>query len=240
MKKLILVAAAVLFMCSPLQVFASEESSGLNTVSDAELNNEEGFSSWEIVGTDLSERYNVLREQLSEKGFGEEFKLQLQDTKGYSMNAIEVFEDTYGELWNSIQLESPELPKNFSASDFIKQGLEMRDSIYGEVKQSDIYQSVMTQMDVNSIWDKASSGLPSASSLLTNSFRQDFSTNTKGEREENQDYLAEIQEGALDLFTESGSLLSESNKSSFWAAVEDMRDILSENGSMEDIFDKME
>lgn len=61
----------------------------------------------------------------------------------------------------------------------------------------------------------------------------------EGEKENNQNYLAGIQEGALDLFTQSGSQLSESNKNSFWAAVENMKDILSEGGNMGDLFEKM-
>ena len=62
---------------------------------------------------------------------------------------------------------------------------------------------------------------------------------TEGEKENNQNYLSGIQEDALDLFTQSGSLLSESNKNSFWAAVEDMKDILSEGGNMGELFEKM-
>ena len=35
-------------------------------------------------------------------------------------------------------------------------------------------QSVMSQMNVDTIWNTASNGLPSVSSLLENSFEQDF------------------------------------------------------------------
>lgn len=129
--------------------------------------------------------------------------------------------------------------KIFLPSDFLKQGMDIRDDLYDGVKQNELYQSVMSQMNVDTIWNTASNGLPSVSSLLENSFEQDFSMKTEGEKENNQNYLSGIQEDALDLFTQSGSLLSESNKNSFWAAVEDMKDILSEGGNMGELFEKM-
>lgn len=51
--------------------------------------------------------------------------------------------------------------KIFSASDFLKQGMDIRDDLYDGVKQNELYQSVMSQMNVDTIWNTASNGLPS-------------------------------------------------------------------------------
>lgn len=236
MRKTILVVAVLLALCFPLQALAAETS---ENPLEPETESWYTFEELEVDEADLNSRYSTLQEQLLEKGFGEEFKLQFPDTEGYSMNAVQLFKDTYGDLWGSLQMDAPEIPENFSASDFLKQGMVIRDNMYDGVKQNELYQSVMSQMNVDTIWNTVSNGLPSASSLLTNSFEQDFSMKTEGEKENNQNYLAGIQEGALDLFTQSGSQLSESNKNSFWAAVENMKDILSEGGNMGDLFEKM-
>ena len=236
MKKTILIVAVLLALCFPLQTLAAETS---EDPLEPETKSWYTFEGLGVDEADLNATYNALQDQLLANGFGEEFKLQFPDTEGYSMNAVQLFKDTYGDLWGTLQMDTPKIPENFSASDFLKQGMDIRDDLYDGVKQNELYQSVMSQMNVDTIWNTASNGLPSVSSLLENSFEQDFSMKTEGEKENNQNYLSGIQEDALDLFTQSGSLLSESNKNSFWAAVEDMKDILSEGGNMGELFEKM-
>ena len=230
-----LLVVALLIVTIPMQVMAAE--------TDSESKGEEEKKSvWglDINGEDLNTRYKTLLQDLKDNGFGEKFELQAPKSEGYSMNAVKLFQETYGDLWEGMKLSTPNLPENLSVGSFLQQGMEMRNSTFSEVRSSELYQNVMGQMDIGSVWAKASGGLPSASSLLTNSFRQDFLSKGNGEKRSNEEYLAGIQEGSLDLFTQSRKKLSDSNKTSFWNAVQDMKDILSTEGSsMDDIFDKM-
>lgn len=230
-----LLVAALLVATLPMQVIAAE--------TDSESKGEEEKKSvWEldINGEDLNTRYETLLQNLMDNGFGEKFELQAPKSEGYSMNAVKLFQETYGDLWEGMQLSTPNLPENLSVGSFLQQEMEMRNSTFSEVRSSELYKNVMEQMDFSSVWAKASGGLPNASSLLANSYRQDFLSKGNGEKRSNEDYLAGIQEGSLDLFTQSRKKLSDSNKTSFWNAVQDMKDILSTEGSsMDDIFDKM-
>lgn len=230
-----LLAIALLIAIIPMQVMAAE-------TEPERKGEEEKKSMWEldITGEDLNTRYETLLQDLKDNGFGEKFELQAPKNEGYSMNAVKLFQETYGDLWEGMQLSTPNLPEDLSVGSFLQQGMEMRNSTFSTVRSSELYQNVMGKMDIGSIWAKASEGLPSASSLLTNFFRQDFLSKGNGEKRSNEEYLAGIQEGSLDLFTQSRKKLSDSNKTSFWNAVQDMKDILSSEGSsMDDIFDKM-
>lgn len=230
-----LLVVALLIVTIPMQVMAAE--------TDSESKGEEEKKSvWglDINGEDLNTRYEVLLQELKRNGFGDKFELKAPKNEGYSMDAVKLFQETYGDLWEGMQLSTPNLPENLSVGSFMQQGMEMRNSTFSAVRSSELYQNVMGQMDIGSVWAKASGGLPSASSLLTNSFRQDFLSKGNGEKRSNEEYLAGIQEGSLDLFTQSRKKLSDSNKTSFWNAVQDMKDILSTEGSsIDDIFDKM-
>lgn len=230
-----LLVVALLIVTIPMQVMAAESDPGGKE-------EEKQKSVWEldINGEDLNTRYEVLLQELKRNGFGDKFELKAPKNEGYSMDAVKLFQETYGDLWEGMQLSTPNLPENLSVGSFLQQGMEMRNSTFSAVRSSELYQNVMGQMDIGSVWAKASGGLPSASSLLTNSFRQDFLSKGNGEKRSNEEYLAGIQEGSLDLFTQSRKKLSDSNKTSFWNAVQDMKDILSTEGSsMDDIFDKM-
>lgn len=239
MKRIALLFASMLLVTAiPMQVLAVGDTSE----KPGEIFAEEDQNPWEMDMTsdDLNTRYESLLQNLENNGFGEKANLQFPEFAGYSLDAVQLFQESYGELWKGLQLESPGLPSDFSANALLQQGMETRNTLFSDVKSTDLYQTVMSQMDVSGIWKKASGGLPSVGSLMSNSFQQDFLSKGQGEKQSNQDYLAGIQEGALDLFTKSGGLLSENNKNSFWGAVKDMKDILSSgNGSMEDVFDKM-
>lgn len=235
-----MILSMLIISVMPLQVFAKENTNeilGNASETDSVIGND--FLGITINEQDLNTKYNTLWDQLNQNGFGEHYTLSFPETKGYSLNAVQVFEDTYGDISDFLEMNSPEVPESFSASDMISQGIGIRDSIYTDVKESDLYKTVFSQMDLSAVWDKASIGLPSASTLFTNSFATDFSSVGELEKAENQEYLAGIQEGALELFTESGGMLSESNKNSFWNAVGEMRDILDSEGDLEDVFDKL-
>ena len=93
---------------------------------------------------------------------------------------------------------------------------------------------------VGSVWKQVSGGLPSAESLLTNQFQQNFNSHAQNEKDNNESSQAALKENTLDLFTESGKLLGQSSQDSFWNAVEDMRDIISKGeDGVDDIFDQM-
>ena len=173
-------------------------------------------------------------------GFGEEFQLERSEFTGYSMDAVQLFEDSYGDLWSKIQLGKAEIPEDFSASEWMQDAMDLRNEMFGEVRSSQTYQNVMGHMDIGSVWKQVSGGLPSAESLLSNQFQQNFNSHAQNEKDNNESSQAALKENTLDLFTESGKLLGQSSQDSFWNAVEDMRDIISKGeDGVDDIFDQM-
>lgn len=229
------IIAAIILVGTSTPVMAAESSELL-------LNEKYEENSGLVLDTEsLNEKYNEMLAELKEYDFGEAFQIKRSEWEGYSMDAVQLFQDSYGDLWNEIELGEAEIPKNFSASECLQKGLKMRNEIFSEIRSSQIYQNVMGRMDVSRVWEKASGGLPSAESLLTNQYQQNFSNKAQGEKLANESAQAALQESTLDLFTESGKLLGESSQSSFWSAVEDMRDIISEGeDGVDDIFDQME
>lgn len=175
-------------------------------------------------GMDL--KFQEILTDLKEYGFGGSKDLRVDDFKGYTVNVQELFNSTYGNLAEELALKKPEIPADFLMSDFMKKGMELRDELFASVKQSETYQTVSERMDISSVWDKAQEGLPSAASLFTNSFRSDAITKGEKANSSDQDYLAQIRNGSLDLFTESGQTLGKSSKDSFWKAVEDVQKLI--------------
>ena len=188
----------------------------------------------------LNEKYTEMLQALKACGFGEEFQLERSEFTGYSMDAVQLFEDSYGDLWSKIQLGKAEIPEDFSASEWMQDAMDLRNEMFGEVRSSQTYQNVMGHMDIGSVWKQVSGGLPSAESLLSNQFQQNFNSHAQNEKDNNESSQAALKENTLDLFTESGKLLGQSSQDSFWNAVEDMRDIIikGEDG-VDDIFDQM-
>lgn len=235
MKKTCMAAITILMFSFPMSVSAADVSAmdvsggdiGVTNenIRPEEKQEENSSSLFDTSNSDLNERFNQLFEDIKRYGFGDEMKLQKQENQGYSMNAVELFKTTYGDLWGQIELETPQLPSNYSASEFLEEGMDMRDSIFANVKSTSVYQDVMGFMNVGSVWGKASQGLPSASSLFNNDYAGSFQK-AQNEKNSNQDKQAEIQEGSLKLFTDSGKLLSESSKKSFWSAVDQMKAIM--------------
>lgn len=235
LKRKMIVIAAVLIVGTSMPVSAAEDE-GITAREHARENL--GGLTMDTEG--LNEKYTEMLQELKACGFGEEFQLERSEFTGYSMDAVQLFEDSYGDLWSKIQLGKAEIPEDFSASEWMQDAMDLRNEMFGEVRSSQTYQNVMGHMDIGSVWKQVSGGLPSAESLLTNQFQQNFNSHAQNEKDNNESSQAALKENTLDLFTESGKLLGQNSQDSFWNAVEDMRDIISKGeDGVDDIFDQM-
>lgn len=187
---------------------------------------------------DMEQRYEELMGELQEKGFGKTNELIYPENAGYSLNTVELFETTFGDLENTLQPEKVELPQE-TVSDFLQEGFNTRDRVFAEIKKTPEYQSVFSKLNVGSVWRKAAQGLPDAQELLQNSFALDFQ---KGNAEHNKNQVehAQLQEDNLNLFTESGKTLNQHSQNSFWKMTQQVQTLLTSEGeeSIYDLFGK--
>lgn len=205
-----------------------------STVPETEMSEqgEKGF----LQSEDLDQKFETLMQELRVQGFGKTKELTMPAMEGYTQNSMELFQSTYGDLLKELQLPQPEIPKDFSLSEFMQQSTAIRDSAFSQVKSSSEYQSVMGKLNVGSVWNKATQGLPNVSGLMSNSFARDFAEKAAGEKATNQANQAQLQVDTLKLFTNSGKTLGTSSKNSFWDAVKDVKDVLGADGDLEGLF----
>ena len=199
LKRKMIVIAAVLIVGTSMPVSAAEDE-GITAREHARENL--GGLTMDTEG--LNEKYTEMLQALKACGFGEEFQLERSEFTGYSMDAVQLFEDSYGDLWSKIQLGKAEIPEDFSASEWMQDAMDLRNEMFGEVRSSQTYQNVMGHMDIGSVWKQVSGGLPSAESLLSNQFQQNFNSHAQNEKDNNESSQAALKENTLDLFTESG------------------------------------
>lgn len=182
---------------------------------------------------DMEQRYQELMRELQEEGFGKKNDLNYPEHAGYSLDSVELFE-----IWDTMQLEKVELPQE-TVSNFLQDGFDTRDRVFAEIKETSEYQSIFSKLNVGSIWKRATQGLPDAQELLQNSFALDFQAGD-AEHNKNQEDHAQLQEGNLKLFTESGKTLNQYSQSSFWKMTQQVQTLLTSEGeeSIYDLFGK--
>lgn len=185
---------------------------------------------------DMEQRYEKLMRELQGEGFGQKNELVYPEHTGYSLDTVELFETTFGDLWDTLQPEKAELPQEM-ISDFLQEGFNTRDKVFAEIKEAPEYQSVFSRLNVGAVWKKAAQGLPEAQELLQNSFALDFQ-NGDAEHNKNQEKHAQLQEDNLKLFTESGKTLNQHSQNSFWKMTQQVQTLLTSEGgkSIYDLF----
>lgn len=227
-----IVLALFLLFALPTNAMAAMDESGSET---------ENFRFFDLEKDDLNDQFQLMINNFESFGLGNRNSLQENDFEGYAINVQEIFNQSYGDLSNRLRLEETQIPEDILTGRFMAQGIALRDELFKDIKVSEIYQTVASRMDIASVWDKASTGLPSAESLFTNNFQNDAISKSNRAYSSDQDYLAGIRNGSLDLFTKSGQTLSKSSKESFWSAVDQVQEIIgAENDeNANKIFDAM-
>lgn len=210
MKKICIITVVLLLLSIPAFTLAAEP---------------DATSFFKIDENEMNFRFQEILNSLKDQGFGKSKELRVSKFKGYMTDVQDLFNNTYGNLSEELALNEPKIPENFLTGDFMKESMSLRDELFADVKQSEVYKTVAGKMNINSVWNKAQAGLPSADDLFTNSFQN---KSMEGEQAylSDQDYLAQIRNSSLDLFTESGQTLDKSSKDSFWKAVEDVQKLI--------------
>lgn len=214
-----LVLSVALFLIPTVVAAGQEPDSFLGPESGLEKNNY----------MDLEQRYEELLGELKEKGFGEQRKLTLPESTGYSLNAVELFKTTFVDLGDTLQLDKAELPQE-TILNFMQEGYDTRDKVFADIKGTPEYQSVLSKLSVGSIWKKAEQGLPEAKGLLQNAFALDFKK-ADTEHNKNQDEHAQLLDDNLQLFTESGKTLDQHSQSVFWKMTQQVKELLTSEGN---------
>lgn len=211
LKKICIITVVLLLLSIPAFALAAEP---------------DATSFFKIDENEMNFRFQEILDSLKDNGFGESKELQVSKFKGYMADVQKLFNNTYGNLSETLALNEPKIPENFLTGDFMKESMSLRDELFADVKQSEVYKTVAGKMNIDSVWSKAQAGLPSVNELFTNSFQNQNMEKGKKEYSSAQDDLAQIRNESLDLFTKSGQTLSEASKDSFWRAVENVQDII--------------
>jgi len=97
-------------------------------------------------------KYQMLSEQMKNE-------YTVLDVSGMSKNSIELFQNTYGDLANSLSLETPQLPDGFSVSEMLDKGSSTILSMYEDASHSGNFSSIKGSISIGNIFTLAKEGL---------------------------------------------------------------------------------
>lgn len=141
-------------------------------------------------------KFESLSDEL-EKAYG------LMDMSGASQGCMNLFQNTYGSLYENIKLETPEIPKDFSVNSMLSSAQSAVDDAYSSVVDSSAFSSVKNSISIGDIFAKANEGLSFKQPMDPNQFG-DF--NQQGAEEgfsASQDALKDMTEGYKDQLKDS-------------------------------------
>ena len=151
-----------------------------------------GFSLKKNLSTDLtdlsalnlSERFDqgyldMQFESLS-KTMGENMQVNMDDLKGSSVNAVELFNNTYGDLYSQLSLMDTSIPKDFDPAKMLKNSRSMIDSTYSKAISSGSFGNIKDSISIGSIFSQASKGVSAPDLASESTLREMLSTANKG------------------------------------------------------------
>ena len=106
-------------------------------------------------GLDM-ERVNLQYEQLVNDMMDSS---ALTDTEGLSMDCMELFNETYGDIAGSIQLKEPEIPEGFTVNNMLLQGQKAVNEAYAAATSSESFTAVKNNISIGKIFTIANQGL---------------------------------------------------------------------------------
>ena len=101
------------------------------------------------------------------EGIGDSFT-DFSDTEPDASNVKEAFENAWGDLSSSLKEKEYQIPDDFSPEEKLKDGIKKRDETFQELYSSDAYREAKKRLNVEDIFNSASSG-PRQGSLSSNS-----------------------------------------------------------------------
>ena len=106
----------------------------------------------------FQEDYKKLLEEMEKQGFGQRSEVEVKKNEGYSLNAMELFDKTYGDLFpNGLQLGSAEIPDSFDVKSMFASASAERDNAYASVINSEAFQSVKNSISTGNLAEKYAS-----------------------------------------------------------------------------------
>ena len=145
----------------------NEISTGAVSGLQRDLLNEKGLSidmsqftlnSSSIDAESLQEKYDSLLKEMEKEGFGKRSELENKKNDGYSTNAMDLFNETYGDLFpNGLQLDSADIPGSFDAKGMFASASASRDSAYASVINSEAFQSIKNSISIGNLAEQYAS-----------------------------------------------------------------------------------
>lgn len=170
---------------------------------------------------------------------------QMVDASGQSGNSMQIFQQEYGDIANSLKLETPTIPKGFDMSSLVSSAASSVTSTYKSALNSSGVSAVRDSIDTQWIFDKALSGpdsyslksyktLQSMNSAASNAnsktqssrFNASVSQNKDAYKKLSGDVLTKSQSDLMKVIdTDSSYLLTENDRQKRKIAKESVDDV---------------
>lgn len=130
-----------------------------------------GFSLQKNLSTDLTDLSALNLSEKFDQGYLDMQYTALSDTmakglnmnmdelKGSSVNAVDLFNNTYGDLYNSLSLMDNSIPKEFDPAKMIKNSKSMIDSTYSKAISTGSFADIKNSISIGGIFSKAAAGV---------------------------------------------------------------------------------
>lgn len=139
----------------------SSQMSGLDWLQGALENNNfavdvSGFNLVQMPSNidNINNQYSNLMQGMVEMGYGERSELEIKNNIGYSMDAMSLFDEQYGDLFpNGLQLEKASIPSGFDFASLANKSSSTRNAAYNKVLNSDAFTSVKNEISTSKLTD---------------------------------------------------------------------------------------
>lgn len=85
--------------------------------------------------------------------------LELPSFDGYSGDVTKAFQETFGDMADSLKISSYSLPEDFDINGLLSKSIADRDSAISSIKESSTFQTVSNNLSYGAIFDEASKGV---------------------------------------------------------------------------------
>ena len=133
-------------------------SDAFNSLSKQEISQDSLFDLSDVL-TDASFDSGLLNIQYAAMTESMMDSSGLKNVSGQSMNCMQLFNDTYGDIMSQIQLEEPTIPEGFTVESMLQAGQEAVQQAYASVTSSGDFATVKNSISIGNIFSIANEGL---------------------------------------------------------------------------------
>lgn len=102
----------------------------------------------------INNRYSGLMENMIDAGYGERSELEIKNTTGYSVDAMSLFNDNYGDLFpDGITLKKASIPSGFDFASLAGKLASTRDNAYSKIINSEAFTSIKNEISTSKLTD---------------------------------------------------------------------------------------